>query len=103
MHSAIALEPYVTFSVGKDIAPGMVDEYNHRATGTGHSQFHAITGNLTSTERRAEDLQHEDLSKLDDAAFDNGFNHFEYLQLGVDRLMERPKPGSMLFMWTCLA
>ena len=93
-----ALEPYITSSVGVDVAPGMVAEYNRRASDAGHSQFHAITGDLCSTEGVAQDLKDKDLFNFDIAAIGMGFHHFEHLQLSIDRLVERLKPGGVLFI-----
>jgi len=92
------LEPYITSSVGIDVAPGMVEEYNRRASAAGLSHFHAVLGDLTSAEGVAEDLMDKDLFNFDIAGIGMGFHHFEHLQLSIDRLVERLRPGGVLFI-----
>lgn len=76
----------------------MVDEYNRRASEAGLSHFHAVLGNLCGTEGVAEELKNESLYGFDIAAIGMGFHHFEHLQLSIDRLVERLRPGGVLFI-----
>lgn len=93
-----ALAPYITSSVGMDVAPGMVEEYNRRASAINDSQYHAILGDLCNPDAVAEDLMSKDLFNFDIAAVGMGFHHFEHLQRSLDRLVERLRPGGVLFI-----
>jgi len=76
----------------------MVDEYNRRASAAGFSHFHAILGDLCSDRGVSQDLMGKDLFNFDIAGIGMGFHHFEHLQLSIDRLVERLRPGGVLFI-----
>ena len=76
----------------------MVAEYNRRMSDAGLSQFHAVIGDLCGKDDVSPDLQDGSLYSLDIAAIGMGFHHFEHPQLSIDRLVERLKPGGVLFI-----
>ena len=76
----------------------MVAEYNRRMSDAELSQFHAVVGDLCSNDGVSPDLQDGSLYSFDIAAIGLGFHHFEHLQLSIDRLVERLKPGGVLFI-----
>lgn len=76
----------------------MVAEYNHRASAAGLEHFHAMLGDLCSAEGVAQDLMGKNLFDFDIAGIGMGFHHFEHLQLSIDRIVERLRPGGLFFI-----
>lgn len=93
-----ALEPCITASTGIDVSTNMVAEFNRRASAAHLPNFRAIVGDLCSLQDVAEDLKDPSLFNFDFAAIGLGFHHFEHLQLSVDRLFGRLRPGGVLFI-----
>ncbi|KAI1101438.1 S-adenosyl-L-methionine-dependent methyltransferase [Jackrogersella minutella] len=100
-----ALAPYTTQCVGIDISENMVAAYNSRAKNQGlsHDEMHAVVGDLAA----ADGPQPSDLLANLDFSFDvatvgGGLHHFGDPELATERLVERLRPGGVLFVWDFL-
>lgn len=94
-----ALGPYVTTTTGIDISPNMVSAFNKRATDAGlpRSQVSAVVGNLFTPEP-SDALAEPEYFNFDIAAVGSAYHHFEDVTLATKRLVERLKPGGVLFI-----
>ncbi|QSZ36803.1 hypothetical protein DSL72_006686 [Monilinia vaccinii-corymbosi] len=92
-----ALLPTVTRSIGIDLSPAMVAQYNTRAANQGlsPSEMIAYQGNLLSSPTEAE-LEKEDLYEFDLAVVGLGFHHFDNPAWAARKLGERLKKGGIL-------
>lgn len=94
-----ALGPYVTTTTGIDISPNMVSAFNKRATDVGipQSQVSAVVGNLFTPES-SDALAEPEYFNFDIVAVGSAYHHFEDVTLATKRLVERLKPGGVLFI-----
>lgn len=96
-----ALAPYTTQCVGVDISENMVAAYNARAENQGLSkdEMFAMPGNLLVPENpHPAELSEANLFNFDVAAVGLGFHHFTDPDLAAKRLVERLRPGGVLFI-----
>lgn len=94
-----ALGPHVTTTTGIDVSPNMVSAFNKRATDAGipRSQVSAVVGNLFTPEP-SDALAEPEYFNFDIVAVGSAYHHFEDVTLATKRLVERLKPGGVLFI-----
>ncbi|RMZ92278.1 hypothetical protein DV736_g495, partial [Chaetothyriales sp. CBS 134916] len=83
---------------GIDLSDKMVEAYNARFQPESDFNATAIVGNLLTEDRRSEHLSDPKFFNFDLAAIGLGFHHFENLELCLQRLTERIKPGGTLII-----
>lgn len=98
-----ALLPYITTSIGIDLSPNMVAEFNTLASNQGLSptEMHAYVGNLLSTSSTANaetNLEDEKFCDFDLAVVGLGFHHFDNPKDATKQLAKRLKKGGALMI-----
>ncbi|OCL15451.1 S-adenosyl-L-methionine-dependent methyltransferase [Glonium stellatum] len=93
------LGPYVTTITGIDISPNMVSAYSKHAADAGipSSKLSAVVGDLFTPEPSSA-LAGPEYFNFDIAAVGSAYHHFEDVELSTKRLVERLKPGGVLFI-----
>ncbi|KAF3019439.1 hypothetical protein E8E14_013326 [Neopestalotiopsis sp. 37M] len=100
-----ALGPYTTQCVGVDVSENMVGAFNARAENQGLTKedMFAVVGNLAVPDDPAPAaLSGPEFFNFDIAAVGGGFHHFDDPEFAATRLIERLKPGGVLFIWDFL-
>lgn len=102
-----ALGPYVTRTIGIDLAEAMVGRYNDLARSSNLPSMvaQAIVGNLFADEPSelpqaspADSIEEVDLHNFDIAAVGLGFHHFHDQEGAVAKIAERLRPGGVLLI-----
>ncbi|CAG8950128.1 hypothetical protein HYFRA_00008363 [Hymenoscyphus fraxineus] len=96
-----ALAPHITHSIGLDISPGMVSEYNTLITNQGipPSSMTAKVGNLLNpSDPSPASLSSPEFFNFDIAAVGLGFHHFEDPFFAAKQLVARLKVGGVLLV-----
>ncbi|KAF2867074.1 S-adenosyl-L-methionine-dependent methyltransferase [Massariosphaeria phaeospora] len=94
---SVALAPYVTETVGIDISPNMVEEYNKRAE-TDKIPMRAHAGNLVSDEEEPVVFSSPDFFAFDLVTIGLGFHHFSDPTLAAQRMAARLRCGGKLLI-----
>ncbi|KAL7621204.1 hypothetical protein AAE478_008521 [Parahypoxylon ruwenzoriense] len=100
-----ALASYTTQCVGIDISENMVAAYNSRAQNQGlsHDEMYAMVGDLTAPQPSPETLLTDPrFFGFDLAVVGGGLHHFADPELAAARLVERLRPGGVLWIWDFL-
>jgi len=95
----LALQKHISFARGIDISENMVAAYNDRMAteGLASNKAKAVVGNLLSKEL-SHSIEEPEFANFDVAAVGLGFHHFEDTQLTLERLVERLKSGTGVFL-----
>lgn len=96
-----ALGPFVSHIQGVDLSTKMVERYNQLAATSiipSVQKATARVGDLLSEAEPAGELSGPELHGFSFAGVSAGFHHFERLQLAIDRLAGRLRPGGVLFI-----
>lgn len=89
----------MTVIKGIDIAPNMVKIYNQAAeeAGLSRSKMSAVEGNLFAR-KPSKGLEGAEYFDFDIVSVGLGYHHFADVKLATARLVERLKPGGVLFI-----